>query len=103
MIPHTTRDETPTVNQSDETEPLLGRFRMSAPIEEPAARVETGLDSAIAKRVLKKIDRVMIPLLFFTYVLNFMDKIILSSAAVFGLREDNVGDAPFLSYVGGNG
>ncbi|KAI5468041.1 major facilitator superfamily domain-containing protein [Mariannaea sp. PMI_226] len=40
-------------------------------------------------RVLRKIDRAIIPLLFLTYVLNFMDKTILSSAAVFGLRNDN--------------
>lgn len=52
--------------------------------------VETGVDAAIARRVVKKIDRVIIPLLFVTYMLNFMDKVILSSAAVFGLREDTV-------------
>lgn len=44
----------------------------------------------MARRVLKKIDRVIIPLLFCTYIFNFADKVILSSAAVFGLREDNV-------------
>ena len=44
----------------------------------------------MAKTVLQKIDRTLIPLLFVTYMFNFMDKIILSSAAVFGLREDNV-------------
>ncbi|TQS33825.1 hypothetical protein Golomagni_05818, partial [Golovinomyces magnicellulatus] len=44
--------------------------------------------AAIAARVLKKIDRAIIPLLFITYMLNFMDKVILSSAAVFGLRDD---------------
>jgi hypothetical protein len=47
--------------------------------------------TAVAKRVLRKIDRRLIPLLFTTYMLNFMDKVILSSAAVFGLRDDNVG------------
>jgi hypothetical protein len=45
---------------------------------------------ALAKRVLRKIDWRLIPLMFFTYNLNFMDKTILSSASVFGLREDNV-------------
>jgi hypothetical protein len=49
-----------------------------------------------ARRVLKKIDRVIIPLLFTTYLFNFMDKTVLSSAAVFGLREDNVSSYEFL-------
>jgi hypothetical protein len=50
----------------------------------------SGPSSNAARKVLKKIDRVIIPLLFVTYMLNFMDKTILSSAAVFGLRDDNV-------------
>jgi hypothetical protein len=50
----------------------------------------SGPSSSAARKVLKKIDRVIIPLLFVTYMLNFMDKTILSSAAVFGLRDDNV-------------
>ncbi|CAK4031042.1 allantoate permease [Lecanosticta acicola] len=40
-----------------------------------------------AKTVVRKIDFRIIPLLFVTYTLNFMDKTILSSAAVFGLKE----------------
>lgn len=44
----------------------------------------------MAKRVLRKIDRYIIPVLFISYMFNFMDKTILSSASVFGLREDNV-------------
>lgn len=47
-------------------------------------------DAAFAKRVLRKIDMRLVPLLFITYGLNFMDKTILSSAAVFGLRDDTV-------------
>lgn len=77
---------------SSETEPLLRRITdgdMSSSAPEPSP-VETGADAAIARRVVKKIDRVIIPLLFVTYMLNFMDKVILSSAAVFGLREDTV-------------
>lgn len=50
-----------------------------------------GADAAMAKRVLRKIDMRIIPLLFCTYMLNFMDKTILSSASVFGLRDDLVG------------
>ena len=55
-----------------------------------------GPSSNAARKVLKKIDRVIIPLLFVTYMLNFMDKTILSSAAVFGLRDDNVSDSDLL-------
>lgn len=47
-------------------------------------------DAAFAKRVLRKIDTRLVPLLFITYGLNFMDKTILSSASVFGLRNDTV-------------
>ncbi|TDZ35519.1 putative transporter [Colletotrichum spinosum] len=46
------------------------------------------VDAAMAKRVVWKIDRTLIPLLFITYMFNFMDKTILSSASVFGLRKD---------------
>ncbi|KAF3771126.1 MFS general substrate transporter [Cryphonectria parasitica EP155] len=47
-----------------------------------------GVDDALAKRVLRKIDMRLVPLLFITYGLNFMDKTILSSASVFGLQDD---------------
>jgi hypothetical protein len=55
-----------------------------------SSEMGSGPSSSAAHKVLKKIDRVIIPLLFVTYMLNFMDKTILSSAAVFGLRDDNV-------------
>ncbi|KAJ9192714.1 hypothetical protein DTO021D3_9059 [Paecilomyces variotii] len=45
-------------------------------------------DNAFSSHVLRKIDLRLMPLLFITYNLNFMDKTILSSAAVFGLEED---------------
>lgn len=57
-----------------------------SPVEEGG-----GSDTTIARRVLRKIDMRLVPLLFFTYMLNFMDKTILSSAAVFGLTDDTVG------------
>ncbi|KAM7204688.1 Major facilitator superfamily domain containing protein [Naviculisporaceae sp. PSN 640] len=47
-----------------------------------------GRRDEITCRVLRKIDTRLIPLLFMTYMLNFMDKTILSSASVFGLKED---------------
>src|ERR1700733_9231334 len=46
------------------------------------------INSTAARRVVRKIDYRIIPLLFITYNLNFMDKTILSSASVFGLIED---------------
>ncbi|KAI1117694.1 MFS general substrate transporter [Nemania sp. NC0429] len=42
-----------------------------------------------ARRTLARIDARIMPLLFATSMFNFTDKAILSSAAVFGLREDN--------------
>lgn len=51
---------------------------------------EDAVESALAKRVLRKIDMRLIPLLFVTYNLNFMDKTILSSASVFGLKDSTV-------------
>lgn len=78
-------------SSSSETEPLLRGIPDGDMTSSPeASPVETGADAALARRVVKKIDRVIIPLLFVTYMLNFMDKVILSSAAVFGLREDTV-------------
>lgn len=60
-------------------------------VDESPAEEAGGSDTTIARRVLRKIDMRLVPLLFFTYMLNFMDKTILSSAAVFGLTEDTVG------------
>ena len=55
---------------------------------EPA--VEQGIGDVMAAKLLKKIDRRLVPLLFVTMMLSFMDKIILSSASVFGLSKDTV-------------
>jgi hypothetical protein len=59
------------------------------PGESPAFVIDED-EEALAARVLRKIDWRLIPLMFITYNLNFMDKTILSSASVFGLREDTV-------------
>jgi hypothetical protein len=55
---------------------------------EPQDDAAFDINSAAARRVLRKIDYRIIPLLFITYNLNFMDKTILSSASVFGLIGD---------------
>ncbi|GLA87606.1 hypothetical protein AtubIFM56815_002032 [Aspergillus tubingensis] len=56
----------------------------------PAAEAHDAPEESpvIASRVLRKVDSRLLPLLFVTYLLNFMDKTILSSASVFGLIED---------------
>ncbi|KAI1324193.1 MFS general substrate transporter [Xylariaceae sp. FL0255] len=46
------------------------------------------MDSARARLIVRRIDRRLLPLLFLIYMFNFMDKTILSSAAVFGLIDD---------------
>ena len=85
-------DDHPEVIENDASEPLLLDHQqgMESSAQDISGREAASLDAAVARRVLKKIDRVIIPLLFVTYMLNFMDKIILSSAAVFGLPEDTV-------------
>jgi MFS family permease len=55
---------------------------------------------ALAKRVLRKIDLRVLLIMFITYNLNFMDKTILSSAAVFGLEDDNHLVGTQYSWVG---
>ncbi|KAF7562910.1 hypothetical protein G7046_g1237 [Stylonectria norvegica] len=46
------------------------------------------LDEETSKRLLRKIDRRLMPVLCFTYALQYYDKAILSQAAIFGLRDD---------------
>jgi hypothetical protein len=59
-------------------------------LEQETRRTIDEHEDDISKRVLRKIDWRLIPLMFITYNLNFMDKTILSSASVFGLRENTV-------------
>ncbi|KAL1848545.1 hypothetical protein Daus18300_013555 [Diaporthe australafricana] len=63
-------------------------------VSEPSRSDGGGDAGNMAKQVLRKIDMRLIPLLFVTYGLNFMDKTILSSASVFGLKDDTVCPAP---------
>lgn len=55
-----------------------------------AANSSTIDHEAIGSTALRKIDLRLISLLFITYNLNFIDKTILGSAAVFGLGKDTV-------------
>ncbi|KAF4974353.1 hypothetical protein FZEAL_8731 [Fusarium zealandicum] len=98
-------EEQSTLNTQDEchdnlTQPLLQNSDSPQMMARNSYRRENALDTAAARDVLKKIDRTIIPLLFITYMLNFMDKIILSSAAVFGLREDTNLRGQQYSWVG---
>lgn len=56
----------------------------------PSLRYESASDVALARRVLRKIDLRLMPIMFLSYVLNYTDKAILSSASVFGLSTDTV-------------
>ncbi|EAQ91661.1 hypothetical protein CHGG_03596 [Chaetomium globosum CBS 148.51] len=58
-----------------------------------SAEVENGvagvaLDAEINKKLLRRIDWRVMPVLCFTYALQFYDKALLSQAAIFGLRKD---------------
>lgn len=46
------------------------------------------VDTALARRVVRKIDWRLLPIMFITYNFNFIDKTILSSASVFGMTAD---------------
>ncbi|KAG7447434.1 MFS general substrate transporter [Guyanagaster necrorhizus] len=46
------------------------------------------IDVDLAPKVLRKIDWRFLPIMFITYNFNFIDKTILSSASVFGLKTD---------------
>ncbi|XEU99624.1 hypothetical protein FSHL1_004911 [Fusarium sambucinum] len=92
---------TPITHEMDDssTVPLLQDYqRSSIPSEQSLSR--DIIDNEAGKRTLTKIDRTIIPLLFITYMFNFMDKVILSSAAVFGLREDTHLKGQQYSWVG---
>ena len=58
-------------------------------LESTAPQVSSGTRQ-LARRVIRKIDRRILLLCFVTYNFNFMDKTVLSSAAVYGLRTDAV-------------
>lgn len=64
----------------------------------PSLRYDTVYDVALARRVLRKIDLRLLPIMFLTYNFNFIDKSILSSASVFGLSTDTVGGLLFVYF-----
>ncbi|KAI0880855.1 putative allantoate permease [Annulohypoxylon maeteangense] len=93
-LPH---DEEPLLRTAHpESSRCQNYSTMTSAEEIPVAAVSNGagddvvgnIDKNEARRILRRIDWRIMPLLFLTYALNFMDKTILSSAAVFGLRQD---------------
>lgn len=56
--------------------------------ELPAAEELQPSTQALARRVLRKIDMRILMIMFVTYNFNFIDKTILSSASVFGIKHD---------------
>ncbi|KAG8162148.1 hypothetical protein KVR01_007913 [Diaporthe batatas] len=54
-----------------------------------AGRDTEPLDPAEAKRIRNKIDRVVLPLLFSVYILQFLDKSTIGASSVLGLISDN--------------
>ena len=45
------------------------------------------IDSVEAKEVLQKIDKRILPILFFTYMLQYLDKNTINFASVYGLQK----------------
>ena len=88
---------------TNETTPLVSSTMAIDPptdINEMEVQDLSPYTKALAKRVLRKIDFRILAIMFVTYNLNFMDKTILSSAAVFGLTEDNHLVGTQYSWVG---
>ncbi|KAH9907175.1 MFS transporter [Xylariomycetidae sp. FL2044] len=52
------------------------------------ADVEVLMDKQTRRRVMRKIDRLFLPIMAITEMLQFLDKSTLSYAAIFGIRED---------------
>lgn len=46
------------------------------------------IDGETNRKLLRKIDICLMPVMCFTYALQYYDKALLSQAAIFGLRED---------------
>jgi hypothetical protein len=56
-------------------------------------------DLGLTKDVVQKIDLRVLPLLFITSNFTFIDKTILSSASVFGLKKDTVNQPQRMSQI----
>ena len=61
---------------------------------------ELGVDPAEAKRVLRKIDKRIVPILFFIYLLQYLDKNGINYASVYGLEEGTKLEGQDYSWLG---
>ena len=75
VIQHSTAPSSETSSQLDDT------------YEAYKNNQETNVDPVEAKRTLRKIDLRIVPILFFTYLLQYLDKNGINYASAFGLQE----------------
>ncbi|EDN97236.1 hypothetical protein SS1G_11761 [Sclerotinia sclerotiorum 1980 UF-70] len=82
-------EQTPLLsNDPPPSSSLLEPLESSKQNEEPSYPEYYPGNDAFMKRLVRKIDLRLMPLMFITFNFNYIDKSILSSAAVFGLVED---------------
>ncbi|CAJ0548437.1 Ff.00g020500.m01.CDS01 [Fusarium sp. VM40] len=60
----------------------------NAALKLAAAHDGKEVDSGVEKRLIKKIDWYLMPLMCLTYALQYDDKVMIGHSAIFGLRED---------------
>ena len=75
---------------SDHFEPVeLGVIPIPGDVEQyvHVESLNPVVDPALEKRVVRKIDMMIIPFICVTYLLTYIDKAMLGYSAVFGLRE----------------
>ncbi|KAL3475692.1 MFS general substrate transporter [Aspergillus californicus] len=70
----------------EKTEKVVNEVATSMEDGEQQAAIH--IDPAIEKRIVRKIDRVVLPLMCTVYFFQYLDKQAVGYAAVFGLRED---------------
>ncbi|RKL38373.1 hypothetical protein BFJ72_g7182 [Fusarium proliferatum] len=85
-----------TVGMGELVEDTAGGRKLSATVDDDEKRSEElgsaplGLvySSKEDARVRWKLDLILLPMMVCTYVLNYMDKVALSEASIFGIKED---------------
>lgn len=74
-----------TVAGADEISPATSSTHLDDNYELYKTARDLEIDRAEEKRVLRKIDVRMLPILFVTYMLQYLDKISINFASVYGL------------------
>lgn len=90
-LPQEIGDEVQSICSSESQPLIMGTQDITDSADDSNMNTRDGVvrDEEEARRILRRIDWRLMPLMFTIYMFNFMDKTILSSASVFGLREDN--------------